>query len=137
MREYKTKPRQLLYDFLEKNAHKQFTAEEIAANLKTVSLSSVYRNILQLVKDGCVKKFQQEEKSGFLYQFIGTKCNTHLHLKCSGCGQILHMDEKRTIELEKAVESTLDFTLDKNNTILFGSCKECDLQKKVYSDEEK
>lgn len=135
MREYKTKPRQLLYNFLEKNPHKQFTAEEIVSSLEAVSLSSVYRNISHMIKDGSVKRFQQKDKSGFLYQFVGEKCHEHLHLKCSNCGQILHIDENQTLELEEVVKNTFNFNLDKHSTILFGSCKECDPVEQVEVDE--
>ena len=127
MEQYSTKQRRLLLGFLSKNADIQFTVEEIADRLseKKISKSAVYRNINKMADEGIVERFIVEGSKKLLYQYVGDdECLSHLHLKCSICGTIVHADCNITSEIAKAASST-GFTLDRRKTILFGVCSSC------------
>lgn len=126
MKEYQTEQRRYLFSFFEKHPDQQFTIEELAHSIPGISISAVYRNVNQMVIEGSVQRFQKEQSRKFLYQYIGdTACAEHLHLKCSHCGRILHMDQKSMEVVIKTVRNNISFDIDKNKTILFGSCLSC------------
>ncbi|MBR1745278.1 MAG: transcriptional repressor, partial [Fibrobacter sp.] len=53
--EYKTKTRQVIMDFMVKNPDRIFKASDIAQDLRSVSLSTIYRNLARLEKAGIVQ----------------------------------------------------------------------------------
>lgn len=126
MQRYHTQQRKLLLAFFAKQADKQFTIDDLERSVEGVSISAIYRNINQMVEDGIVRRFQKESGRKFLYQYIGGRaCAQHLHLTCSGCGAILHMDQETSEMLIEAVSKSTDFKLDQSKTMLFGYCASC------------
>ena len=126
VREYETEQRKMLLLFFENHPDNHFTVEDLASKLNGVSISTVYRNVNQMVKEGSIRSFKKEDTRKLVYQYIGTKtCNEHLHLKCNKCGKILHTDEKNAALVKELIQNNYDFEMDKATTILFGSCKSC------------
>jgi len=132
MRDYETRQRRLLQDFVEKNSDKHFTIEELGKMIAGVSVSALYRNVNQMVKDGTLRRFRQEGQRKLLYQYMGlSECSEHLHLKCSKCGMILHVDNASTNSFVRELRRNLQFELDKTATILFGDCAICKSKSEV------
>ena len=126
VREYETEQRRNLLLFFEKHPDNHFTVEELTQKLHGVSLSTVYRNVNQMVTEGSIRSFKKEGTRKLLYQYIGTKqCKEHLHLKCNKCGKIVHTDEKSAALVKELIKNGYDFEMDKSTTILFGSCASC------------
>ena len=126
MRDYETRQRKLLQDFVEKNSDKHFTIEELGKMIAGISVSALYRNVNQMVRGGTLRRFRQEGQRKLLYQYIGLgECSEHLHLKCSKCGMILHVDNDSTNSFVRELRQNLHFELDKTATILFGDCITC------------
>ena len=126
MRDYATEQRKCLLSFFEKHPDRHFAVEELVDAIEGISLSTIYRNVNQMVAEGTIRRFQNKGRRTFLYQYIGTEeCSEHLHLKCSKCGRILHMDEAAAEAVTDAVKNIFDFEVDKNATILFGACNTC------------
>lgn len=126
MKEYRTRQREGLIDFLRQNRDCQLSVEEIAQCTPGISLSAVYRNINQLVAEGAVRRFQKEGSRKFLYQYVGEgECTDCLHLKCEKCGSILHLDSESAAVLENVLQKNSCFMLDRSKSILFGSCETC------------
>lgn len=122
---YNTEQKRTLLTFLSNNCDKAYTIEEIASSIN-VGKSTIYRLIPKLVEDGVVKRFSKDSGRRFLYQFIRCEhCSSHLHMKCVSCGKILHMDNKETETILNDIFENSDFSVDKNQTILFGKCSEC------------
>ena len=120
MREYETEQRKCLRSFFIRHLDRHFTAEELANNIDGISVSTVYRNINQMVEEGIIRRVQKNGQRKFLYQYIGkNECSEHLHLKCNGCGRILHMNNKSAISVLDAVKSNFSFEVDKTATILY------------------
>ena len=117
-------------EFMQKHHDKAFFVEQIAQVLDGISVSSVYRNINLMVKEGIVKRFQQKGSRKFLYQYLGdSHCADHLHLKCDTCGNIVHMDEGVTKAIMNIVEQATAFHLDRAKTFLHGACTTCEHHK--------
>ena len=126
MKRYNTKQRERLLGFFTANPGGQFTIEQLQSEIDGISLSSIYRNVGELVKSGTVRRFQDECLRSTCYQYIGqSDCREHLHLKCSRCGCIIHTDARSAFEISNAVRSCVDFELDKSSTILLGECGGC------------
>ena len=129
---YSTKQRQLLQNFLCKNAKSQFTVEEISKilELKKISKSAIYRNINLMAEEGIVERFVVEGSRTMLYQYIGKQeCNAHMHLKCSLCNQIVHTDHNITKAISEAANA-VGFKVDRRKTIIFGVCSACNQDSK-------
>ncbi len=123
---YQTEQRKYLLDFFEKNRDRQFSIDVIQNEVTAVSRSAIYRNINQMVDDGFIRRFQKEGCRKFYYQYVGnSECRAHLHLKCSACGTIFHMDLDTSNKLLEFLEHKIEFSLDINKTMLLGCCRAC------------
>lgn len=123
--EYNTTQKKQLLDFLKENNEVAFAIEDIASRI-SVGKSTIYRLMPKLIKDGIVKRFTKGTTRVFLYQYINCEeCSGHLHMKCTDCGKILHMDNKITNALLSNIMCDNEFSVDKNQTILFGKCSHC------------
>lgn len=126
MREYETGQRKRLFSFFSENPDRQFTIEELSKSIADISVSAVYRNVNQMVRDGTVRRFQAEGQRGFIYQYIGCgDCSKHLHLKCSRCGRIIHIEGEQANAVASSVKRTFDFEMDKMATMIIGECSSC------------
>ncbi len=126
MKEYQTEQRKRLIAFFASHCDQQFTIDELFDSISDISISTIYRNVNQLVMEGSVQRFQKEGSRKSLYQYIGNSdCTEHLHLKCNKCGRIMHMDDKSMEIVMETVGNNFDFNIDINKTILFGSCLSC------------
>ena len=126
---YHTKQRQLLSEFFQKNPCEPFRVEQIADLLadagQPIGKSSVYRNIHMMVEEGILQRDAIDGERTFAYQYIGGEgCAEHLHLKCSTCGLLLHMQNEKTGGIFHAAEGA-GFRIDMKKTILYGSCQAC------------
>ena len=87
---YETKQSKLVYDFLEKNSQKHFSAEEVYFAIKgngdNIGRTTVYRQLDRLVEEHKARKFFSGDNNSCCYQFEGESCHNHYHLRCSSCG---------------------------------------------------
>ena len=134
MAEYHTRQKQALLDFLTRHASENYTIEEIIEAMqkepeaeKQPGKSTTYRLITRLVEEGVVKRFLlQGHGRKFVYQIAGCDhCDSHLHLKCTGCGQLFHMDDEASELLLQEVLEANQFSVDEAETVLYGKCREC------------
>ena len=132
MAQYITKQKKILLELLIKNREKAYTIDELIEKMgdlhggKMPGKSTVYRLMTRLVDDGKVKRFVKGNSRQFLYQIVdGESCEHHLHLKCVTCGKLLHLDEGLSHELLSKVNSSADFFVSEQSTVLFGKCGEC------------
>ena len=131
MSEYKTEQKRLLLEFLAKNGDRSYTIDEIVdgiyadAGESSLGKSTVYRLISRFVLEGSVRKIADGHSRHNTYQWIGESCHHHLHLKCTGCGVVIHLDHETSHALESTLRTTLSFLLDEQQTLLFGKCKRC------------
>ncbi len=118
--------------FLEKNSSRAMTVSEIVNEMrsdpecpKAPSESTAYRIIKELVAEGLVKRTVNGIGREFVYQLTGGKaCADHLHMKCSVCGELLHMQHESSEKLAECLLEDEGFTLD-TSMVLTGVCGKC------------
>lgn len=132
MAPYATKQRKILLDYLSANADKQLTADRIydaltgAGMLENISKSAVYRNLAALEQDEKIHRSTHEGSRKIYYQYTGaTKCKGELHLACKKCGKTIHLDKNTAETLVENVAGIQNFIIDKNETVLYGTCDNC------------
>lgn len=127
MRVYNTHQRKALIDFLQLNCEKTFTIEEIVSHMNSdeISQSTAYRLMTKLVEDGLVHRSVKGNSRSFVYQYISDKkCDGHLHMKCTGCGKVYHLDHSMTAHMQDDIKSNTGFEID-SHTVLLGKCNTC------------
>lgn len=125
MEGYHTDQKDRLLDFLGQNTTRQLKMEEIVSALDgKVGKSTVYRLMRSLVEEGRVRRFELGRT--IYYQYLsGAACDSHLHLKCTVCGRMQHLDCSVSTFLRRQILATDRFELDDRMTLLFGLCADC------------
>lgn len=128
MKAYQTEQKRLLLDFLRRHTATPLSIEEIAAGLQgrgAPGKSTVYRLMNQLVEQGQVRRFVRGNSRHFVYQLLACEhCNRHLHLRCERCGQLFHLDDGTSGNMQQLVAAA-GFRLDPGQTTLQGLCQGC------------
>lgn len=130
MAEYNTEQKKILLEFLEKNHDNAYTIEEISTELKakgaSVGKSTVYRLMTKLVEEKRVKRQLASGSRKSIYRIVlDEHCHNHLHLQCTECGRVLHLDEKISDELLNTVKKLNAFAISEEDTVLMGRCATC------------
>lgn len=124
---YTTGKRELILAFLSDHADVSYTLEEICDALTDggKGKSTVYRLVSELVGEGCIRRLSDGRTRHCTYQYVGKECcHSHLHLKCKGCGRLMHLDDGLSREFERAVLNVGGFMIEEG-TLLFGTCRNC------------
>ena len=128
---YATTNRKKILDFLKENHNRTLTVADIDAYLKAcdseVNISTIYRYLDKLVKEGIVMKYVAEKGSQATYQYLesGHNCEEHLHLQCVKCGNVVHLECHFMHEILEHVEKKHGFVMQCKNSIVYGTCQEC------------
>lgn len=122
--------RERILQFLTENRDRHLSAEDVAAHLRAQQLpvgrTTVYRTLDRLVEQGAVRRYYLGEGAGACYQFTGREdCHEHFHLKCTGCGRLIHVECDYLGEVSKHVLEHHQFTIDNTKTVLYGLCADC------------
>ena len=132
MAEYQTQQKSQLLDYLARHADGALSMEEVADGLrsdlgdKAPGKSTVYRLVNRLVEEGTVRRFSAEDSRSSLYQIVGDKnCHQHLHMKCTQCGKLMHMNDEQSEKIIEQIFGSSDFAVNQEQTTLYGSCAEC------------
>ena len=128
---YATTSRRKILEFLKECDDRTVTAADVAEYLESQSSSvnrtTIYRYLDKLAKEGILLKYVAEKGSQSSYQYVepGRHCSEHLHLKCVKCGKIIHLDCHFMEEISRHILEEHDFSLQCQNSVLYGVCKEC------------
>ncbi len=128
---YTTANRKKILAFLKENGNHTVTVTDIDAYLKEcdseVNITTIYRYLDKLEKEGSVIKYVAEKGSQATYQYVesGHNCEGHLHLKCVKCGGVIHLECAFMHEIAEHVSKEHGFELQCKNSIVYGVCKEC------------
>lgn len=113
------------------------TAEGIVDSLEhrgcSVGKATVYRYLKQLEAEGRVKKFSTGPRSSACYQYVEHPeyCHGHIHLRCSCCGRLFHVDDDEYMEFIRRVCERQGFEIDPARTVFYGRCDKCRVEGKV------
>ena len=125
---YHTQQRCALLAFLSAHADEQFTVEQLLTAMGDAApgRSTVYRALDRLVEEGTVRRFAPESGGSAAYQAMDPgHCDAHLHLKCVGCGRLIHLDTGVSDALQSDLLRAAGFTVDGRSTTIYGTCAAC------------
>lgn len=97
-KKYKTRIGAAMEEFLDLQKERSFCAADACHYMEqreiAVNITTVYRHLEQLVKDGILVKFKTADSDNQRYRLAGdvSRCQRHLHLQCRRCGRIQHME---------------------------------------------
>lgn len=97
MKQYRTKYKECIIEYMKNNEDHRLCAKDIYQALieqgLNVNLVTVYRNLDKLSQQGLIQKHTLSEEDSVYYQYTREeKCNHHLHLLCKRCGKIAHLE---------------------------------------------
>ena len=128
---YNTKIKKSIIAILKENENRSLSAKEIHAGLllngKKADISTVYRNLDTLTDRGTIIRFQDEKSEKAIYRYAGDHgdCLSHLHMKCTKCGAIFHLDCAFMSKLEGHIKAEHDFNISYSESIIYGVCSHC------------
>lgn len=132
---YNTKQSKLVYNFLENNPHKHFSAEEVYFALisdgNNIGRTTVYRQLDKLCDEKKARKFFSGDNNACCYQFESEHCHNHYHLKCSSCGTLIHTECDFLDKLANHIFNNHQFKIDGSRTVLYGICEDCRKEKTI------
>lgn len=128
---YKTKPRNIIIEYLKENADTRFTAKDIVSELnkgsEKVDRSTIYRNLERLCIEGTIVKYKESGVNATCYQYSEDHgaCHSHIHAECEKCGRIFHLDNSIFADAEKRMKSEYGIDIDYGKTVIIGLCENC------------
>ena len=128
---YQTQSRTKILEYLRLNSNRAVRASDISEYLTSlgmkVNITTIYRYLDRLEQDGSIMKYVSQKGAGTLYQLIeaGHACQEHLHLRCSKCGAVIHLECEFMDELLEHITTHHGFHLDCGGSVLIGVCDKC------------
>lgn len=128
MSHYQTKQRQLILALLQEDPGKSYSAEALVEALqnkypeKAPGKSTVYRLLPKLCEEGQIRRYEKEGSHRNYYQFMESHCHEHLHLQCTDCGKLIHMNDDASRRLLQEIKAGFGFWVDGHQTVLYGQC---------------
>lgn len=128
---YNTNQRRLILDFLEENSGRHVTADDALFALKArgcpVGKATIYRFFDKLAKEGKLLKYSAVDGAGACYEYNAghAQCSGHYHLKCDGCGALLHLECSSVAKLYEHMRGEHGFQVDNRQTVFYGKCSAC------------
>ena len=128
---YATISRKKILEFLKKNSDRTVAVADIDHYLRAqyceVNITTIYRYLDKLAKDGTVIKYVAEKGNQTVYQYVelGHHCEEHLHLQWVKCGKIIHVECEFMDEISEHILKDHGSKLQCKNSILYGMCSAC------------
>jgi len=120
---YNTGQRELLLNTIS-HENGEFTVKDIS-NKTDVGLTTIYRFIDKLVKEGKLKKEIGNDNTTYYQYLEECDCDDHFYLKCTSCGELTHVDCECIDSLSKHIKKKHNFKLNRENIIIEGLCSKC------------
>ncbi len=128
---YKTKLKQRITELFRSREQELLSASDIYGILKeqgvSINRTTVYRNLDSLYSDGVLLRFSDGERGIATYKYSGESggCRGHLHLKCTECGEIVHLDCDFMSEIQEHTKRSHGFCISCEQSVILGKCKKC------------
>lgn len=135
---YRTKNRDMMLAYMKENRDRTVYVNDIHQYMKSqgvnVNVTTIYRFLDKLQEEHQVLKYTADkgESAGFQYVGEGNCCEEHLHVKCTGCGKVIHLDCQFMDEIRGHLQEHHNFQLQCSGSSLFGLCEECQ-KKRILS----
>ena len=128
---YNTAARSRILGFLMENKDRTVNANDILKVLNDggneVNITTIYRYLDKLTESGQVMKYVAENGTRAVYQYVEHEhhCEEHLHLQCTKCGAIIHLDCLFMDEIAEHISLEHGFQIQCRNSIIYGVCRNC------------
>lgn len=128
---YRTNNRTKILEYLMENQDRTVSVNDIDEYMKSadcpVNMTTVYRYLEKLEKDGNVIRYSAETGNKALYQYVNAdrNCENHLHLKCGKCNRIIHLDCHFMDEISRHISMEHGFSVECRNSVIYGICSDC------------
>ena len=128
-RNYNTKQRQTVVDFVKKTKGTHFSVDDIYVRIKEAGLSmgkaTVYRHINDLEEDAVIKKYSSEFGKSACFEYIEEDDSSIYHFKCTTCNQLIHVDCPSLGHVEEHLLADHGFKIDTSKVVFVGECESC------------
>lgn len=126
-KEYATKQKKRLLEFLAQHPTQQYTAKQLIESTElSLGEATIYRLLHKLTADGRLTRILPNAGRATAYQYNPVAaCHNHLHLKCHDCGLIVCMDCELIADLNQHLKQAHGFTITQEDTTLNGICNAC------------
>lgn len=122
---YTTKQKDLILDIIKKK-NKEFTIKEIYNELdKKVGLTTIYRLVDKLVDNNTLNKYIGKDNTTYYQYLESCEHENHFYLKCTNCGEMIHIDCDCISELSNHIYNDHKFKLNREHIIINGTCEKC------------
>lgn len=131
MGNYNTISRTKILEYLVEHHDKTVNVQDINQHLQEagygVNITTIYRYLDKLTKEGRVQKYASGDASQAVYQYVEptSHCHEHLHLQCVKCGAIHHLDCPEMNEFSEHIQKEHGFQIQCKNSIIYGVCEKC------------
>lgn len=129
-KDYSKNNKERILTFLEENSDFQFSVLQVykalSAHGSGPNLTTIYRQLENLVQLGEVLQFSSEDGKTKLFQLNGENCTNHLHVRCAICGKIFHLDCPKVDGFLSHIKKDHQIKINCKNSILFGICDDCE-----------
>ena len=128
---YKTNQRTRIMDYLMANRERPVSVQDIRGHLEKEEVSAnkttIYRYLEQLEDQGDVIRYTGDRGKMALFQYVDREhhCDAHLHLKCTECGAVTHLDCGFMEEIAEHMEKDHGFAIQCRNSVIYGLCARC------------
>lgn len=128
---YSTQKREKIKEFLMDNRNRTVTIQDIMFYLQQeqveVNITTVYRYLERLAEDGVVLKTVNGKREQASFQYVGDnkECHNHLHMKCSVCGLVFHLDCGFMVQIRDHIMEKHGFDINCEDSYLSGVCVSC------------
>ena len=128
---YKTRGRDRILEVLKSNKDRTVDVNDIMRSLSEegndVNVTTVYRYLDKLCTEKSVLRYVAENGTRAVYQYVGDQrhCDEHLHMQCTRCGAIIHLDCHFMDEIASHVRNEHGFHIQCRNSIIYGLCEKC------------
>lgn len=130
MTKYSTKHRRKIKEFFKDNSHQNYTVAETRSQLNqegySIGIATLYRQLAALNKEGYLSRVQDGGVDRYYYSARQEDCHQHYHLKCLGCGRLIHLDCSFLEGLEDHMLEHHNFIISRGESTLYGRCSQCE-----------
>lgn len=127
---YKTKQQSAIKQYLESKKDEYVTVSQIEKYLKenncAVGLTTIYRHLEKMEKDGIVARLNVDGQLGACFQYVeNSEDENCFYIKCEKCGEVAKMECHHLSELYSHVEDDHNFRINSKRTVFYGKCSNC------------
>lgn len=124
---YHTRQRDVILRFFMAHPQESFTARDLIGHEAIqAGEATVYRTLVRLCEQGYLRRFTRSGGDAACFQYNARRdCQSHFHLMCVHCGNVLHMDCGFAREMTAHLAQDHGFAVDFSSTMIYGTCAAC------------